>query len=59
MAVKEKFKANFSKNPKAFTGMGLLIITAVGATIGALTGVIEPQTAINAVIQVFSFAVGA
>lgn len=59
MAFKEKVKANYNKNPKATASVGLLATAAVGALIGVLTGIIEPETAINSIVGLFNLmAVG-
>lgn len=49
--IKEKLKANYAKNPRAVTSIGLLAGAALTALIGVLTGVVEPEVAMGAISQ--------
>lgn len=54
MAIKEKIKENYAKNPRAVTSLGLLLGAATAAVVGTLTGVVEPDVAMSAITKLFS-----
>lgn len=54
MAIKEKLKENYAKNPRAVTSIGLLLGAALTALIGTVTGIIEPDVAMSALTKLMS-----
>lgn len=54
MAIKEKLKENYAKNPRAVTSIGLLLGAALTALIGTVTGIVEPDVAMSALTKLMS-----
>lgn len=58
--IKDKVKANYEKSPRTVASVALVGGVSLFAALGVLTGIIEPDTAVNLVTRVVSlFALGA
>ncbi|ADG59929.1 hypothetical protein Acj9p029 [Acinetobacter phage Acj9] len=55
MALKQKVKDNYAKNPRAVMSLGVLGSAAVLAVIGTLTGVVEPEVAMASITKLLNF----
>lgn len=55
MAIKEKIKTNYKKNPKATMSLAALGSAALVGLIGTLTGVVEPEVAMDSISKLLSF----
>ncbi|AXY82871.1 hypothetical protein KARL1_252 [Acinetobacter phage KARL-1] len=52
--LKGKVSDNFKKNPKATMSLAAIALAAIAATVGTLTGAVEPETAMALFSKVLS-----